>query len=90
VSALPQPRAERSSFRLFLLLPVIIFAAVAVPLLVVGFLAMRRRSAVAAVEEGPVDAATQEEYEREFADAEAYQELWREEQHKLHPDDRLY
>lgn len=70
------------------MLPVIIFVAVAVPLLVVGFVAMRRRAAEGG--EGSVDAATQEEYEHEFADAEAYQEQWREEQHREHPDDRLY
>lgn len=71
------------------MLPVIIFAAVAVPLLLIGFVAMRQRAARAGVEE-PAGAATQEEYEHEFEDAEAYQEQWREEQHKLHPDDRLY
>jgi hypothetical protein len=71
------------------MLPVIIFVAVAVPLLLIGFVAMRQRASREAAEE-PADAATQEEYEREFADAEAYQEQWREEQHKLHPDDKLY
>jgi hypothetical protein len=71
-------------------LPVIIFAAVAVPLLLIGFLAMRQRAGRSVAEEPAAAAATQEEYEREFEDAEAYQEQWREEQHKLHPDDRLY
>ena len=83
-------RFPSAAHRFERVLPVIIFAAVAVPLLVVGFLAMRRRSGERAVENGPVDAATQEEYEREFADAEAYQEQWREEEHRRHPDDRLY
>jgi hypothetical protein len=69
-------------------LPVIIFAAVAVPLLVLAFVGIRRRAARARAE--PVDPAVQDEYEREFEDADAYQEQWREEQHKLHPDDRLY
>jgi hypothetical protein len=71
------------------MLPVIIFVAVAVPLLLLAFVGIRRR--MAGGDEGLApDAATQEEYEREFADAEAYEERWREEQHKLHPDDRLY
>jgi hypothetical protein len=70
-------------------LPVIIFAAVAVPLLLLAFVGIRRRMA-GGDEAVPVDAETQQEYEREFEDAEAYQEQWREEQHKLHPDDRLY
>jgi hypothetical protein len=71
------------------MLPVIIFVAVAVPLLLLAFVGIRRRMAggEAPAAAGP---ATQEEYEREFEDAEAYQEQWREEQHKLHPDDRLY
>lgn len=70
------------------MLPVIIFAAVAVPLLVLAFLGIRRRAAGATDE--AVDPAVQAEYEHEFEDAEAYQEQWREEQHNLHPDDRLY
>jgi hypothetical protein len=69
-------------------LPVIVFAAVAVPLLLIGFVAMRRRAGPG--EDRPVDAATEDEYQREFADAEQYQEEWREEQHREHPDDRLY
>lgn len=71
------------------MLPVIIFAAVAVPLLLVGLMVRQRRAAGQAAG-GPVDAAVEEEYEREFADAEAYQQQWREEQHRQHPDDRLY
>jgi hypothetical protein len=70
-------------------LPVIIFAAVAVPLLLLAFVGIRRRMA-AGDEAVAVDTETQQEYEREFEDAEAYQEEWREEQHKLRPDDRLY
>jgi hypothetical protein len=74
-------------------LPIIIFAAVLVPLLVIAFLANRRRTAAGEHEttgDAATDAATQQEYEEEFAQAEAYQEQWREEQHKEHPDDRLY
>ena len=35
-------------------------------------------------------AAEQAEYEDEFEKAEEYQAEWREEQHREHPDDRLY
>ena len=75
------------------MLPVIIFVAVAVPLLVVGFVARRRSSANG--ENGPQEdesarLATEEEYEREFQESEEYQAKWRDEQHKRQPDDNLY
>ena len=70
------------------MLPVIIFVAVAVPLLLLAFVGIRRRMA-GGEEAVAVDAASQEEYEHEFQDAEAYQEQWREEQHEQHSDDRL-
>jgi hypothetical protein len=35
----------------------------------------------------PEDAASRAEVEREFDEAERYQEKWREEQHRGHPDD---
>jgi len=75
------------------LLPVIIFVAVAIPVLVLAFVAITRRKAAGerpASEDHAAAAATQAEYEAEFADAEAYQEKWREEQHQKHSDDRLY
>jgi hypothetical protein len=74
-------------------LPIIILAAVAVPLVVLAFLANRRRLAAGEHEttgDAAVDEATQEEYEDEFAKAEAYQEEWRKEQHEQQPDDKLY
>jgi len=75
------------------MLPVLIFVVVAVPLLLIGFLAIRARSAEE-VTETPKDAAAaaaeQAEIEDEFEQAEAYQAKWREEQHREHPDDRLY
>jgi hypothetical protein len=73
-------------------LPIIIFAAVLVPLLVIAFLANRRRTAAGEHEttgDAATDAATQQEYEDEFAQAEAYQEQWREEQHKARQDPLL-
>ncbi len=75
------------------MLPIIILAAVAVPLVVLAFLANRRRLSAGEHEttgDAAADEATQEEYEDEFAKAEAYQEQWRKEQHEQHPDDKLY
>ena len=66
-------------------LPVIIFVVVAIPLLVVAFRIARRDKAVG---EHPVpeDDATKQRTEQEFADAEAYQEQWREEEKKHQKD----
>jgi hypothetical protein len=58
--------------------PVIIFAAVAVPLLVIGFLAMRRSPGTAEHPAMETDADRQRT-EQEFEEAERYQEQWREE-----------
>ncbi len=69
------------------MIPWLIFAVVAVPLVVIGFASMRRRTAVA---ENPAteDAAVRARTEREFAEAEAYEEQWREE-NKDHPRERM-
>lgn len=71
------------------MLPVIVFVAVAIPALVIAFVAIRRRTTA---EETPAaaDAATQEEYEDEFEQAEKYQEKWRTEHHEEVEDDRFY
>ena len=68
------------------MLPVLIFALVALPLLVLAFLA-RRRSTRAA--ERPAGEANRERAleQEEFAEAERYQAEWREEQHR-HEDER--
>jgi hypothetical protein len=70
-------------------LPWIIVAVVAVPVLVVAFAATRRKTQAV---EHPVGetAADHERIEHEFEDAEAYQEKWREEEHKKHPPESLY
>ena len=67
------------------MIPWLIFAVVAVPLVVIGFASMRRRIAVA---ENPAteDAAARVRTEREFA--EAYEEQWREE-NKDHHRERM-
>ncbi len=69
------------------MLPWIILAVVAVPLLVIAFRAASRTKATG---EHPIaeDAATIARTEQEFADAEAYQEQWREEE-KKHQRDTL-
>ena len=69
------------------MIPWLIFAVVAVPLVLMGFASMRRRTAVA---EHPAteDAAARARTEREFAEAEAYEERWREE-NKDHPRERM-
>jgi uncharacterized membrane protein len=67
------------------MIPWLIFALVAVPLVVVAFAATRRRTAVAD------NAATEDvaaRTEREFAEAEAYEEQWRE-KNKDHRRERM-
>ena len=58
------------------MIPWIIFAVVAVPLVVMAFLATRRKRAAGELVEGD-DA--QAEVEQEFAAAEEYEAKWREE-----------
>ena len=66
------------------MLPVLILALIAIPLLVIAVATVRKRSAAA---EHPTDesAADRAEVEREFDEAERYQTEWREEQHRQHP-----
>jgi hypothetical protein len=70
-------------------LPVIIIAAIAIPVLAVAFFATRR-SNTAAEHPADEDEAGRLRTEREFADAETYEETWREEQRKQHPPESLY
>lgn len=67
--------------------PVLILAAIVIPLLVIAFLAMRRRTVAG---EHPIaeSAADREQTEQEFEDAERYQAEWREDQHS-HARDTL-
>jgi hypothetical protein len=70
-------------------LPIIVIAAIAVPVLVIAFMASRRTTA--AVEHPATeDDAARTRNEQEFADAEAYQEQWREEEHEKHKPESLY
>jgi cytochrome c oxidase assembly factor CtaG len=68
--------------------PWIIFALVAVPLVVVAFVASRRRTR--AGEHPPSeDAQAKGLTEQEFAEAEAYEAKWREEDEKSYHEERL-
>jgi hypothetical protein len=69
-------------------IPWLIFALVVVPLVVVAFLASRRRTAAG---EHPAneDAEAKARTEQEFADAEAYEAKWLEEDKARHDKERL-
>ncbi len=68
--------------------PVIIFVLVAIPLVVIAYMAMRRRTAAGEVlvNDTPEERARVEE---EFAEAEAFQEKWREEDKEKFHQERL-
>jgi hypothetical protein len=68
--------------------PWIIIALVAVPLVVVGFLASRRRT-VAGEHSASEDARARARTEEEFAEAEAYEAKWREEDKERFHKERL-
>ena len=57
------------------MIPWIIFAVVVVPLVVIAFVAMRRKTAAGEL----LDDDEQARAEQEFAEAEAYEAKWREE-----------
>ena len=57
------------------MIPWIIFAVVVVPLVVIAFVAMRRKTAAGEL----LDDDAQARAEQEFAEAEAYEAEWREE-----------
>ena len=67
------------------MLPLVIIAAVVVPLLVVAFLAVRR-SADADEHPAGESAADRRRTVQEFEESERFQAEWRDEQHK-HPRD---
>jgi uncharacterized membrane protein len=69
-------------------IPWLIFAVVVVPLVVVVYAVTRRRT-VAGEHPAGEDAQERAEIEREFADAEAYEEKWREEDKKEYRQERL-
>lgn len=70
------------------MIPWIAFAVIAVPLLVVGFVATRRRTA-AGEHPASEDAQARARTEQEFADAEAYEAKWRKEDEEKYHQERL-
>jgi uncharacterized membrane protein len=68
------------------MIPWIIMAVVAVPLVVIAFMAMRRKTAA---DERPASDEAEAEMEQEFAEAEAYQEKWREQDKEKFHRERL-
>jgi hypothetical protein len=70
-----------------MLLPVVIIVVVAIPVLIIAFRATQKSKA-AGEHPVPEDAASRQRIEDEFAQAEAYQEQWREEE-KKHPRDTI-
>ena len=70
------------------MIPWIVIAVVAVPLVVVGFMASRRRTAAG---EHPVseDAQARARTEQEFAEAEAYEAKWHEKDKERYHQERL-
>jgi hypothetical protein len=69
-------------------IPWIVFALVAIPLVVVGFVATRRRTA-AGEHPASEDAQSRALTEQEFAEAEAYEAKWREEDKERYRQERL-
>jgi len=69
-------------------IPWIIFAVVAVPLVVIGFAVTRRRTTAAEFPEDE-DADARARTEQEFAEAEAYEAKWREEDKERYHQERL-
>jgi hypothetical protein len=67
-------------------IPWLIFALVAVPLVIAGFVASRRRTEAA---ERPANESAQELTEREVAEAESYEAKWREEDEERYHQERL-
>jgi hypothetical protein len=69
-------------------IPWIVFALVAVPLVVVGFVATRRRTA-AGEHPASEDAQARALTEQEFAEAEAYEAKWHEGDKERYHEERL-
>ncbi len=68
--------------------PWILFALIAVPLVVIAFMASRRRT-VAGEPLDPEAGEDRAEVEREFAAAEAYEAEWREQDKERYRQERL-
>ncbi len=69
------------------MIPWVILAVIAVPLVVIGYALTRRNAAAGDLR--PSDAAASAEVEQEFAEAEAYQAKWHEEDKEKYHQERL-
>ena len=69
-------------------IPWIVFAVVVVPLVIAGFVATRR-STVAREHPASEDAQARARTEQEFAEAEAYEEEWREKDKERYRQERF-
>lgn len=70
------------------MIPWIILAVIAVPLVVIGYAAMRRNAEAGDLRPSD-DAAVRAETDQEFAEAEAYQAKWHEEDKDKYHQERL-
>ena len=70
------------------MIPWIVMAVVVVPLVVIGFVATRRRT-VAGEHPASEDARERARTQQEFADAEAYEAKWHEEDKERYHQERL-
>ena len=70
------------------MIPWIVFALIAVPLVIVAFVATRRRK-IAGEHPANEDAQARALTEQEFADAEAYEAKWHEEDKERYRQERL-
>ena len=68
------------------MIPWLIMALVAVPLVVIAFVAVRRNTAAS---ELPASSDAEARTEQEFAEAEAYEARWREEDKERFHEERL-
>ncbi len=70
------------------MIPFVLIALIAVPLVIAGFLAMKRsRDRYEGAR--TTSAADEARMEEDFAEAERYEERWREQQRHPHRDDHL-
>jgi hypothetical protein len=81
-------RGPLSAVRWPRVIPWIIIAVVAVPLVVIAFMAMRRNTAASELPASN-DADARARTEQEFADAEAYEAKWHEEDKERFHQERL-
>jgi hypothetical protein len=70
-------------------LPWIVLAVVAVPVLAAAFAVSRRKTRAPEHPAGET-AAEPKRIEQEFEDAEAFQEKWRAEEHRTNPPESVY